>query len=284
MNSLIRHSSLTARRVVAAGILLAFLSAPVPLRAQVAGAALTGRVIDPSGKNVPYASVTVKNVATGQSQVVQTDANGFYEVGELAPGDYEVSASTGGLAATVAKVTLSSGARQVTNLTLALGLSLEDLGFAPAQTQGSAVDQATLDKRSSMLKTHQTLGLIATAPLLATLITSTGAGGKSSSSSGRNVHIALGTTTAILYYTSAYYAIFAPKIKDTETRGQIKLHKYLAWVHGVGMILTPILGALADEQKSHGEKVHGIASAHGAVATVTAAAYGASILSVAIKL
>ena len=49
------------------------------------------------------------------------------------------------------------------------------------------------------------------------------------------------------------------------------------------MILTPILGAIAFNQKSKGEKVHGIASAHSAVAIVTAAAYGASILSVSVK-
>jgi hypothetical protein len=49
------------------------------------------------------------------------------------------------------------------------------------------------------------------------------------------------------------------------------------------MILTPILGAIAFQQKSHGERIHGIASAHGPVAYVTAAAYGAAILSVSIK-
>ena len=74
-----------------------------------------------------------------------------------------------------------------------------------------------------------------------------------------------------------------PKFRDTEVRGQIRLHKALAWIHGPGMILTPILGAIAFDQKSKGEKVHGIASAHGAVAIVTAAAYGAAILSVSFK-
>ena len=49
------------------------------------------------------------------------------------------------------------------------------------------------------------------------------------------------------------------------------------------MILTPILGALAYEQKSDGEKVHGIASAHGPVAIVTAGAFGAAVMAVAIK-
>jgi hypothetical protein len=82
---------------------------------------------------------------------------------------------------------------------------------------------------------------------------------------------------------SAYYAIRAPKIPGTEPRGQIRLHKALAWIHGPGMVLTPILGAIAFDQKSKGERVHGIASAHGAVAIVTAAAYGAAILSVSVK-
>ena len=169
------------------------------------------------------------------------------------------------------------------NLTLGSALSLGDLGFSPAQTQGNAQDQARLDKRSHMLKIHQRIGLIDTAPLLATVILGTGAGGKSTSSTDSFAHVALGGVTGDLYFLSAYYAIRAPKIPGTETRGPIRLHKALAWIHGPGMILTPILGILAYDQKSNGEKVHGLASAHGPVAIVTAAAYGASILAVSFK-
>ena len=61
------------------------------------------------------------------------------------------------------------------------------------------------------------------------------------------------------------------------------MHKVLAWVHGPGMILTPILGAMAFDEKSKGERVHGIASAHVPVALVTAGAYGAAILAVTFK-
>jgi hypothetical protein len=82
---------------------------------------------------------------------------------------------------------------------------------------------------------------------------------------------------------TAYFALRTPKIPGTQTKGPIKVHKALAWVHGPGMILTPILGALAYEQKSDGEKVHGIASAHGPVAIVTAGAFGAAVMAVAIK-
>ncbi len=161
--------------------------------------------------------------------------------------------------------------------------TLEDLGITPEQARGNAQDQARLDKRSHMLKIHQRLGLIDTIPLIATVATSFGAGGRSTSTSARWTHLALGSATGDLYFTSAYFAIFAPKIPGTQVKGPIRLHKALAWIHGPGMILTPILGAIAFDQKSKGERVHGIASAHGAVAIVTASAYGAAILSLSFK-
>jgi len=86
-----------------------------------------------------------------------------------------------------------------------------------------------------------------------------------------------------LYFATAYFAIRAPRIKDTPKRGPIRFHEAMAWIHGPGMILTPILGAIAYEQKSKGERVHGIAQAHGPVAIVTAGAFGAALLSVSIK-
>jgi hypothetical protein len=161
--------------------------------------------------------------------------------------------------------------------------TLGDLGFPTDQTKGSAQEQARLDKRSHMLKTHQRLGLITVAPLVATFIASSRAGGRSASTTGRDVHAALGIATAGMYFTTASYAILAPKVPGTRSRGSIRLHKTLAWIHGPGMILTPILGALAYQQRNRGERVHGIASAHGAVAAVTGIAYGAAILSVTIK-
>jgi hypothetical protein len=166
--------------------------------------------------------------------------------------------------------------------------SVNDLGFTPEQTKPNAQLQAMLDKRTHMLKIHQRLGIITTIPMAAALIT-----GPMAQAKGRNgqtikeptqanldFHAALGATTTALYFSTAYFAVFAPKVPGVERRGAIRLHRALAFVHGTGMIATPVLGAMAFKQEQDGEKVHGIASAHGAVAWTTALAYGAAILSV----
>lgn len=285
------------------GVVLICVFTANSLHAQDAQVKLSGTITDSFGQVLANAKVTVRNSFTGQTTETQTDSAGLYTVPNLAAGEYEVSASADGIGAAVAKVTLTAGSQQTLPLTLTAGPaqqapseslpnapspsktepSLEDLGFSKTDTQSNAAQQALLDKRTHMLKMHQRFGLITTVPLLATLITSVNAGGKSTSTTSRDVHLALGAVTGDLYGITAYYAIRAPRIAGTETRGPIRLHKALAWVHGPGMILTPILGAMAYSQKSNGEKVHGIAAAHGPVAIVTAGAFGAALLSVSLK-
>ncbi|HKT71206.1 MAG TPA: carboxypeptidase-like regulatory domain-containing protein [Terriglobales bacterium] len=270
-------------KFAAIAVLALLLAVPEAARAQETGATLSGTVTGSSGQVVPNAKISIKDTATGQSTQAHSDAAGVYRVSHLAPGKYEISITADGFSAATQTVTLASGAAQTLNIALSSGLSLEGLGFPQAQTQGNAREQARLDRRTHMLKVHQKLGLITTAPMLATVITGTFAGGRSTSSSNRDLHVGLGSLTAGMYFTAAYFAIAAPRIKGTETRGPIRLHKALAWIHGPGMILTPILGALAYQQKSRGEKVHGIASLHGPVAVVTAGAYGLALMSVSIK-
>jgi hypothetical protein len=166
--------------------------------------------------------------------------------------------------------------------------SLSDLGFTSQQTQANAQLQAMLDRRTHMLKVHQRLGVITLIPMAATVITGpmVGAKGKNGepitepSQANLDFHAALGGVTTGLYFTTAYYAMFAPKVPETKRRGAIRYHEALAFIHGPGMIATPILGYMAYKQENAGEKVHGIASAHGAVAWTTVSAYGASIVAV----
>jgi hypothetical protein len=305
-----------ARVVFGMGIVLIvllniFLLNPEALRAQDATAALSGTVTDHTGRVLPDVKVTVKNLATGQSADTQTNSDGIYTVSNLASGDYEVSVLAAEGAITV-PATLTAGASQEVDLVLNATLpsteappaatppaptevlpeapspqktepSLEDLGFSKTDTQSNAAQQALLDKRTRMLRIHQRMGLITTIPLVATVILGPGAGGKSEGTVTRDLHVALGSLTGDLYGITAWYAIRAPRIKGTEKRGPIRFHEAMAWIHGPGMILTPILGALAFEQKNNGEKVHGIASLHGPVAIVTAGAFGAALLSVSVK-
>jgi hypothetical protein len=293
------------------GVVLLSVLTATPLPAQDAQSALSGTVTDSAGKVVPNARVTVKNLSTGQSTETQADSTGLYSVPNLAAGDYEVSASAVGMSAPAAKVSLIAGTPQKLNLILTsaptqpspptppaaaasenlpnapssgqTAPSLADLGFSKSETQANAAQQALLDKRTHMLKIHQRFGLITTIPMVASVITSFNAGGRSEGTASRDLHVALGALTGDLYGITAYYAIRAPKIPGTETRGPIRFHKATAWIHGPGMILTPILGAMAFSQKNNGEKVHGIAAAHGPVAIVTAGAFGAALLSVSVK-
>ncbi|MGB8061247.1 MAG: carboxypeptidase-like regulatory domain-containing protein [Candidatus Sulfotelmatobacter sp.] len=279
------------------------------LVAQTAGmGVLTGRIVDSSGNPVVNATVTVTSVDNGQARSATTGTDGSYRFDDLPLGTYRMkleaagfqtleipSAIVDGTKASVvdeklqvsAPTTIKPTLEQQDNLPNApsssTAPSLSDLGLTPEQTQGNPREQALLDKRTHMLKIHQRMGLITTIPLVATVILGPGAGGKSEGTATRDLHVALGALTGDLYGITAYYAIRAPRIPGTKKRGPIKFHEAMAWIHGPGMILTPILGAMAFSQKNNGEKVHGIAQAHGPVAIVTAGAFGAALLSVSVK-
>ena len=289
-----------------AGALLIVALAP-SLMAQAVGE-LKGTVTDPAGAPVAFAFVTATNVETGRALPAATATDGSYRF-SLPSGNYRIkfesrgyetleipAANVTALSTVVENCELAPVEQTQGNTTAEPAQktaptpsnkpqepSLEDLGITPSQAKGNAREQALLDRRSHMLKIHQRLGLITIAPLGATLITSAFAGGRQTSRASRDAHAALGTATVGMYFTTAYFAIRAPKIPGTKTRGPIRLHKTLAWIHGPGMVLTPILGEIAFAQKSRGERVHGIASAHGPVAIVTAGAFGLAVVSVSVK-
>ena len=273
---------------------------------------LSGTVRDAATHGVPSATVTAKSIATGKSFRATTNADGVYTIADLAAGDYEVSAVAGELQAPPVKVTVA--AAQTTDLTVSPASpaasgeqavpnapqqqpsqpanpnapSLSDLGFSTQQTQGDAQLQARLAKHTEMLKIHQRLGLITTIPMAAAVFTgplakAKGKNGeiiKEPTDANLDFHAAVGGLTTALYFTTASYAVFAPRIPNNPKHGGIKWHEALAFVHGPGMILTPVLGYMAYKQENSGEKPHGIAAQHGTVAYVTAIAYGASIIAV----
>ena len=161
--------------------------------------------------------------------------------------------------------------------------SLEDLGLTPEQTKPDPDAQARLDRRTHMLKVHQELGLYTLIPIAGACISSAWATPQRNSygdTTARDVHVAIAGVAIGMYGATAYYAIRAPKVADGPARGGIKIHKYLIWIHAPGMVLTPILGAMAFNDIADGHKVTGAAKYHSAVAWTTIGAYGASIIAV----
>lgn len=287
------------------GILALFLVIPNLVSAQPAPS-LAGSVRDASGKPLAKATVHIRNSETGNAIDVESDLAGSFSASNLPSGDYEISADAEGFEPAFAKAVLVAGRQFTLSLVLnaksaapspqelpnapssAQQPSLGDLGFTPQQTEANPQFQAMLEKRTEMLRIHQRLGLITAIPMAAAVIT--GPMAKAKGKNGQTIteptngnldfHAALGGATAGLYFSTAYFAIFAPRVPGTKKHGAIRVHEALAFIHGPGMILTPVLGAMAYNQENSGEKAHGIAAQHGTVAYITAAAYGASIVAV----
>jgi len=69
-----------------------------PAWAQVNSANLSGQVLDPSGRAVGGAKVTVKKLDTGATRTTEADATGSYTFTGLVPGSYEMTVEASGFA------------------------------------------------------------------------------------------------------------------------------------------------------------------------------------------
>lgn len=103
-------------------ILCAFCFCAVGALAQTNSGSITGIVKDQSGAVVPNATVRVVNTGTNAETVVQTDAEGRYEVPVLPTGQYQIEASgTGFQTQRVSDVTLNVGDRARVDVDLSIG-------------------------------------------------------------------------------------------------------------------------------------------------------------------
>jgi hypothetical protein len=92
--SIIRTVTLT----LAAPLLASFLSTPVWAQSQSINGTIRGLVSDPTGAAIAGATVTVKNLDTGYTRLVNADANGLYIAPDLPIGTYSVSSQSQGFA------------------------------------------------------------------------------------------------------------------------------------------------------------------------------------------
>src|SRR6266849_4022177 len=86
--------------------------------AQITSATISGTVKDQTQGVLPGVDVLVRNVDTGLSRSVVTDANGYFAIAGLPPGVYETRASLQGFGTAVERVTLAVAQEAGLSLTL----------------------------------------------------------------------------------------------------------------------------------------------------------------------
>lgn len=153
-------------------------------------------------------------------------------------------------------------------------LDLNDLDMDKKDVQPNIGLQADLERRSTMLKWHQWLGIAALVPMATDYFLGDNA---KHDTEIRNWHMGLGIATTTLYASAALFAIFAPKPDGIKDTGSTKFHRWLSYIHLPLMIIVPILGNAARQQIEDGQRVSGVASLHGAAATTLLATYAISI-------
>src|ERR1700736_858850 len=125
----------------------------VPARAQVAGANLSGIVMDESNAAVPDATISIKSVAMGTVREVRSNSDGFYSAPDLLAGDYDIEASAKGFSTVALKdVTLTVGSEKALDFTVKVGqinLRVEVTGTpttveTSSSTLSAAVEQKTI--------------------------------------------------------------------------------------------------------------------------------------------
>jgi hypothetical protein len=115
----------------------------LPLRAQVAGASLSGTITDPQGAVVVGAKISATNVATGVTSETTTNSTGVYNLVNVNAGNYEVTISATGFTTAKSKIELTVGSQQQLSVSLTVGQvtqTVEVTGAAPnVQTENATL-------------------------------------------------------------------------------------------------------------------------------------------------
>lgn len=185
--------------VVGCGLLLSL----TPLFGQVAGTgAISGVVSDPSGAVIPGATVTARNLATGEERHTASSAHGDYNFQLLAPGRYQVMVSKEGFStATVTGVTVSVTETATANAKLTIGQAQQTVEVQAAgqllQTESSTLGQVVTSQmvEDLPLVTRNYTQIIDLSPGVAADVTNAGELGRGGQSEGLDAVVAAGTTS-----------------------------------------------------------------------------------------
>lgn len=165
-------SNQRARCLVALFVSILLGSAATQVFAQVAESTLSGKVTSPANRNIPGATLSLKDTATGSTRTVAANQDGSFAFQNLLPGTYEILASAPGFAETKATVMIAAGANQT--VSLALRTATTSTAGKEAETSGvsgvvssksvtdlplngrSASDLATLEPGVTSARTQST--------------------------------------------------------------------------------------------------------------------------------
>ncbi len=89
----------------------------------VNGGAIQGSITDSSGAVVPNAQLTIKGTDTGSTRSLTTDAAGYYSVGPLTPGNYQVTITAQGFQTLSVNTVVRTGTATSGNFKLSIGQS-----------------------------------------------------------------------------------------------------------------------------------------------------------------
>jgi len=135
--------------------ILAFCVAPTGVSAQTVTGTMQGTVTDPNDAVVPRATVTIRNVETGQERTVTTNDEGFFSAPFLPLGVYTVTAAQSGFGSAVrenVEVTLNQTvvANFALSLTVGESVTVSDetapINTTNAEIKGSLNAQEIIDK------------------------------------------------------------------------------------------------------------------------------------------
>jgi len=122
-------------------ILILTLVCAVCAVGQVGTGSIRGAVTDPSGAVVPSAAVTVKNIQTGVSTSLMTDADGRYVAPNLPIGSYEIQVQAQGFETAVRQnIPLTVNEQREVNFSLAVGQMSQQVAV---QENAAQIDTST---------------------------------------------------------------------------------------------------------------------------------------------
>ena len=110
------------RSLFAAMLGMTLLLSSYPMLSETRGS-VCGKVWDPTGAVIAGASVTVRNIVSGQTWMAQTGQNGEYEIDFVQTGHYAMTAEAKGFQPAMQYAIIAAGQRVEVNFHLVLAVA-----------------------------------------------------------------------------------------------------------------------------------------------------------------